>query len=51
MGLAHEALGLVLEAQGEKKEARRVLERALELDPRLEGARERLKKLRWGILG
>jgi tetratricopeptide (TPR) repeat protein len=51
MGIAHEALGLVLEAQGEKKEARRALEKALELDPRLELAKERLKKLRWGILG
>jgi tetratricopeptide (TPR) repeat protein len=52
-GLAavHEALGAVLEAQGDKKEARRALEKALELDPNLEVARERLKKLRWGILG
>ncbi len=51
LAAAHEALGLVLEAQGDKKEARRALEKALELDPNLEGARERLKKLRWGILG
>ena len=51
MGVAHEALGLVLEAQGDKKEARRALEKALELDPKLELAKERLKKLRWGILG
>jgi curved DNA-binding protein CbpA len=51
MAAAHEALGLVLEAQGDKKEARRALEKALELDPRLELAKERLKKLRWGILG
>jgi curved DNA-binding protein CbpA len=50
-GLAHEALGLVLEAQGDKKEARRELERALELDPKLELSKERLRKLRWGILG
>lgn len=51
VGLVHEALGLVLEAQGEKKEARRALEKALELDPKLELAKERLRKLRWGILG
>lgn len=51
MAAAHEALGLVLEARGDKKEARRALEKALELDPKLEAARERLKKLRWGILG
>ncbi len=50
-GLAHEALGLVLEAKGDKKEARRALEKALELDPKLELAKERLRKLRWGILG
>ncbi len=49
--LVHEALGLVLEAQGDKREARRELEKALELDPKLESARERLKKMRWGILG
>ncbi|MGE5413209.1 MAG: tetratricopeptide repeat protein, partial [Syntrophomonadaceae bacterium] len=48
---AHEALGAVLDAQGAKKEARRALERALELDPRLEGAKERLKRLRWSFLG
>jgi len=51
LGIAHEALGAVLEAQGDKKEARRELERALELDPRLESAKERLKKLRWSFLG
>ena len=52
-GLAavHEALGLVLEARGDKKEARRALEKSLELDPNLDSAKERLKKLRWGILG
>jgi tetratricopeptide (TPR) repeat protein len=49
--LAHEALGLVLEAEGRKKEARKALERAVELDPRLESAKERLKKLRWSFLG
>jgi Flp pilus assembly protein TadD len=49
--MAHEALGLVLEAQGDKKEARRALEKAVELDPKLELAKERLRKLRWGILG
>jgi curved DNA-binding protein CbpA len=50
-GVAHEALGLVLELEGNKKEARKALERALELDPGLEAAKERLKKLRWGFLG
>jgi tetratricopeptide (TPR) repeat protein len=50
-GAAHEALGLALEAAGQKGEARKALERALELDPKLEGARERLKKLRWSFLG
>jgi tetratricopeptide (TPR) repeat protein len=45
-GIAHEALGIVLEAEGNKKEARKELERALELDPGLDGARERLRKLR-----
>ena len=48
---AHEALGAVLEARGAKKDARRALERALELDPRAEGAKERLKRLRWSFLG
>jgi len=51
MAMAHEALGMVLEAQGDKKEARRALEKALELDPRLDTVKERLRKLRWGILG
>lgn len=51
VGSAHEALGLVLDAQGDRKEARRVLERAVELDPKLDAARERLKKLRWSFLG
>jgi tetratricopeptide (TPR) repeat protein len=50
-GIAHEALGYVLEAEGEKKEAKRAFERALELDPALSRAKARLKKLRWGILG
>lgn len=49
-GVAHEAVGLVLEAEGNKKEARKALERALELDPGLDRAKERLKKLRWGFL-
>lgn len=49
--VAHEALGLVLEARGERREARRALERALELDPKLEAARERLRRLRWSFLG
>lgn len=50
LGAAHEALGLALAAAGAQKEARRALERALELDPSLEGAKERLRKLRWGGL-
>lgn len=52
-GVAHEALGLVLDAEGNKKEARRSLERALEIDPKLEVAKERLRKLRLfgGLLG
>lgn len=50
-GAAHEALGLALEAAGQKGEAKKALERALELDPKLEGAKERLKKLRWSFLG
>jgi curved DNA-binding protein CbpA len=51
VGLAHEAMALVLEAGGQKKEARQLLEKAIELDPRLESAKERLKKLRWSFLG
>ncbi len=51
MGAAHEALGLVLAALGREKDARRELERALELDPRLEAAKERLKKMRWSFRG
>ncbi len=50
-GIAHEALGLVLDAEGNKRDARRELEKAIELDPKLEGAKERLKKLRWSFLG
>jgi tetratricopeptide (TPR) repeat protein len=49
--VAHEVHGLVLEAEGNKKEARKALEKAIELDPRLEGAKERLKRLRWSFLG
>jgi tetratricopeptide (TPR) repeat protein len=47
--VAHEALAVVLEREGERKEARKELERAIELDPSLESARERLKRL--GLLG
>ncbi len=50
-GIAHEALGAVLDAEGDKREAKRELETALELDPRLESAKVRLKKLRWSFLG
>ena len=49
--VALETLGFVLEAEGNKKEAKRALERAVELDPGLERAKERLKKLRWSFLG
>jgi tetratricopeptide (TPR) repeat protein len=49
-GLAHEALGWALEAEGNKKEARKAFERAAELDPSLERAKARAKKW-WGILG
>jgi tetratricopeptide (TPR) repeat protein len=48
---AHEALGLALAAMGRKAEAKKALERAVELDARLETAREHLKKLRWSFLG
>ncbi len=48
---SHEALGAALAAGGLAREARKALERALELDPGLEGARAQLKKLRWSFLG
>jgi curved DNA-binding protein CbpA len=50
-GLVHETLGIVLELEGNKKDARKAFERALGLDPTLDAAKERLKKLRWGFLG
>ena len=50
-GPAHEVLGQVLEAVGAKGEAKKAYERAIELDGRLETAKERLKKLRWSFLG
>jgi tetratricopeptide (TPR) repeat protein len=50
-GAAHEALGQALEALGQKAEAKKAYERALELDPKLDTAKERLKKLRWSFLG
>jgi curved DNA-binding protein CbpA len=49
MGSAHEVLGTVLAALGREKDAKRELERALELDPRLDGAKERLRKMRWSF--
>ncbi len=49
-GFAHEALGWVLEAEGTKTEAKAALERAIDLDPGLERAKQRLKKLKWGFL-
>jgi Flp pilus assembly protein TadD len=48
---AFDALGAALHAAGEPREARRALERAVELDPALESARALLKKLRWSFLG
>ncbi len=48
---AHEVLGEVLAAEGLAREARKALERAVELDPDLESARTQLKKLRWSFLG
>jgi tetratricopeptide (TPR) repeat protein len=50
-GAAHEAMGVALEALGHKADAKKALEQAIELDGRLESARERLKKLRWSFLG
>jgi tetratricopeptide (TPR) repeat protein len=47
---AHEALGLALEAMGRKDEAKKAFECAVDLDDRLESAKERLKKLRWSFL-
>jgi curved DNA-binding protein CbpA len=49
-GGAHEALGIAQDAEGRRDEARKSLERAVELDPSLETARDRLKKLK-GLLG
>jgi curved DNA-binding protein CbpA len=48
---SYEALGAALQAQGNAKEARRALERALELDPALDSAKALLKKARWSFLG
>jgi curved DNA-binding protein CbpA len=50
LATAHEILGEVLAAQRDGGAARKALERALELDAGLEGARERLRKLRWSFL-
>lgn len=50
-GLAHEALGIVLEAEGDRRGARRALETALALEPGLATAKARLRKLRWGLFG
>jgi tetratricopeptide (TPR) repeat protein len=48
---AHAALGEVLAAAGEKGEAKKALERALEIDPRLDDAKALLRKLRWRLFG
>jgi curved DNA-binding protein CbpA len=50
-GRAFEALGAALAAAGQAREAKRALERALELEPALESVRAALKKLRWSFLG
>ena len=50
LATAHEVLGEVLALQGEVAAARKALERALELDDGLAGARDRLRKLRWSFL-
>jgi Flp pilus assembly protein TadD len=50
-GAAHEAKGQALELLGRKADAKKAYERAIELDPRLDSAKERLKKLRWSFLG
>ncbi len=48
---AHEVLAEVLAREGQPRDARKELEKALEIDPNLESARAQLKKLRWSILG
>jgi curved DNA-binding protein CbpA len=50
LATAHEVLGEVLALKGEVAAARKSLERALELDEGLDGARDRLRKLRWSFL-
>jgi predicted negative regulator of RcsB-dependent stress response len=42
-------LGEILLALGDRPAARKALERALDLDGGLEGAREQLRKLRWSL--
>ena len=50
LATAHEVLGEILSVQGDNAGAKRSLERALELDGALTGARERLRKMRWSFL-
>jgi curved DNA-binding protein CbpA len=50
LATAHEVLGEVLAIQGDNGAAKRSLERALELDEGLTGARDRLRKMRWSFL-
>ena len=50
LATAHEVLGEILAVQGDASGAKRALERALELDEGLTGARDRLRKLRWSFL-
>jgi curved DNA-binding protein CbpA len=49
LAVAHEALGEILLAAGDRAAARKALERAVDLDGKLESAREQLKKLRWSL--
>jgi curved DNA-binding protein CbpA len=50
LATAHEVLGEILAVQGDNAAAKRSLERALELDEKLTGARDHLRKLRWSFL-
>ena len=50
LATAHEVLGEILAVQGDSAAAKRSLERALELDEKLTGARDHLRKLRWSFL-
>jgi curved DNA-binding protein CbpA len=49
LALAHLALGAACSATGDRGGAREALQRALELDPKLDEAKVLLKKLRWSL--